>query len=65
MRVLRRNRHLLRDRALLVLLLRTGVDYRGTNATATYADYHTTQHVRVPPYLHKISRHHVYILCAT
>jgi hypothetical protein len=47
MRILRCNCHLLRDCALLVL--RTGVDYRGTNAAVTYADYHTTQHIRVPP----------------
>jgi hypothetical protein len=44
MRILRRNCHLLHDRARLVL--RTGVDYRGTNAAVTYVDYHTTRHVR-------------------
>ena len=60
MRILRRNRHLLRDHAQGVL--RMGVDYRGTNTAVTCADYHTTRHIRVPSQINKISRHHVYIL---
>jgi len=46
MRVLRRNRHLLRDHALLVL--RMGGGLQRTNAAVTYANYHTTRHVRTP-----------------
>jgi len=46
MRILRHKGHLLRNCARLVL--RTGVDYRGTNAAITYADYHTTRQIRVP-----------------
>ena len=61
MRVLRCNRHLLRDRAQASLMY-GGVDYRETNAAVTYADYHTTRHVMVPSQINKISRHHVYIL---
>ena len=45
-----------------MLALRTGVDYRGTNAIVTYADYHTTQHIRGHSQTNKISRHHVHIL---
>jgi len=47
MRILRHKGHLLRDHARLVL--RTGVDYTGTNTVVTYANYHMTRHIRVPP----------------
>ena len=47
MRILRYKGHLLHVRTRLVL--RTGVDNRGTNVAVTCADYHTTRHIRVPP----------------
>jgi len=61
MRILRRNRHLLCDRAQACPMY-GGVDYKETNASITCKDYHTTWHIRVPSQINKISRHHVYIL---
>jgi len=58
MRVLRYKGHLLRDHTHASPWL----DYRGTNTAITYVEYHTSRHISVHSEIHKISRHHVYIL---